>query len=183
MMIQQIPPRRHLICYPGDGRRFDVAGMTITIKASDRAPDVVPDAPFTVYEAQIPPHFAALPAHVHRATTEWFYVLSGTLAFTLNDETIMARSGSFLVVTPGVVHTFWNPTAATATLLGTQSRADFADYLTDVTAYLATTSWPPLDMTPLHTLAAEYDQFTPTEQLHNCHLPGDSVIAMPKHES
>lgn len=169
MIIHQIPPRRHLICHPGEGRTFDVAGMTLTVKL----PGVASDQLFTVYEALIPPHFAALPAHLHRTTTEWFYVLSGTLAFTLDDETVMVRSGSLLMVVPGVVHTFWNPTATTATLLGTHARPDFAEYLANVTALLAQSNWPPADLTPFHALAAQYDQFSPAEscsfQVANTH--------------
>ncbi|MCB0064908.1 MAG: cupin domain-containing protein [Caldilineaceae bacterium] len=170
LTLHQPTPRRPLICHPGDGRKFEVAGMTLIIKA----PGGESTAPFTLYEAQIPPHFAALSAHVHYITTEWFYVISGTLAFTLDDETVMARAGSFLAVAPGVVHTFWNPTATAATVLGAQSRPDFAEYLASLSTLLATTSWPPADMTPLHRLAAQYDQFVPGE--HYSPASEDGVV-------
>ena len=147
------------VIHTGGGDSFTIAGLAITVKV----PTVTAAGSFTLYEALVPPHFAVLPAHVHRQASEWFYVLSGTLAFTLNDETVMARAGAFVPVAPGIVHTFWNPTASAATMLGFRSRPDFADYLAGLTVLLGPAGWPPADLSPLLAFATQFDQFPPED--------------------
>lgn len=146
---------QHIVSPPGAGETFTILGMVITVKPAGNTNQL-----FSLYEMQIPAYFIGVPAHVHHLTTEWFYVLRGTLAFTLDDETIMARSGSFILVVPDVIHTFWNPTGDAATLLGLRTRPDFANYLAELTDLMAnSTAWPPADPAPLLALTARYDQF------------------------
>lgn len=154
-----IESQRPRIIHPGNGHLYTIAGLAITIKE----PRVASQGSFSLYEALVPPHFALLPAHVHRQASEWFYVLNGTLAFTLDDETVMARTGTFVSIAPGVVHTFWNPTATAATMLGFRSRPDFATYLAGLMTLLGPAGWPPVDLTPLLTFATQFDQFSPDE--------------------
>ncbi len=150
--------QRHLILQPGDGQVFDIAGMMITVKADEGDQH----GAFSVFEIQVPPHFAAQAPHFHHVTTEWFYVVRGTLAFTLDDQTIMARAGSFLLIEPGSKHTFWNPTAASAALLGFRSQPNFAEYLAELTQLVAgSPDWPPADMAQVWALAERYDEFRP----------------------
>ena len=68
-------------------------------------------------EYTVPPHSTGAASHWHARTTEVCYVTNGTLAFALGDETVMASAGTSILVPAGVVHTFWNPTAAPATVL------------------------------------------------------------------
>jgi len=153
---------RQLILPAGAGEKFQLIGMTIVVKR----PQTDSPPPYTLYEAQIPAYFTGLPAHLHHTTDEWFYLLHGTLAFTLKDETVMVRAGTLISVPAGVAHTFWNPSATIAHLLALQSRPDFAEYLTNLTALLPDIADRlPADQAALWALAAHYDQFPSDDTL------------------
>ncbi|MEZ4663671.1 MAG: cupin domain-containing protein [Caldilineaceae bacterium] len=156
MVTYPADDRRHILQNPGQGQRFDVGGMVITIKAAASAPT----GAFTLFEIALPPHQSGPAAHFHQRTTEWFYILSGTLAFTLDDETVLARPGSSVLVTPGVIHTVWNPAATPASLLGFRTRADFAEYLAALEKLM--TNKPAADLARLIALATQYDQYPGT---------------------
>ena len=49
------------------------------------------------------------PIHVHHEDDEVWYVLSGRLAFRLDDEQVEAGAGEAVCARRGVAHTFWNP--------------------------------------------------------------------------
>jgi len=42
--------------------------------------------------------------HYHKKTTEFYYVLSGTGEIELNDEKIPIKTGTIVMINPGVVH-------------------------------------------------------------------------------
>lgn len=46
--------------------------------------------------------------HAHADEDDSFYMLEGELAFTVDGEEIVAGPGTFVLVPPGVVHTFVN---------------------------------------------------------------------------
>ncbi|WP_274654473.1 cupin domain-containing protein [Paenibacillus humicola] len=54
------------------------------------------------------PEFIA-PLHVHRSDDEAWYVLEGTLAFRIGDETVEASAGGAVIAPRGKPHTYWNP--------------------------------------------------------------------------
>jgi uncharacterized cupin superfamily protein len=45
-------------------------------------------------------------AHVHDDEDDAFYVLDGELSFVIGDDEFCAAAGTFVLVPPGVVHTF-----------------------------------------------------------------------------
>lgn len=156
MQIGPDEPHQHSICYPNEGQSFHLFNMVIRMKTATNKEEGL----FSVYEAQIPPYFSELPVHLHRATTEWFYVLSGTLAFTLGEETLVVQQGAYIYVKPNVIHNFWNPSASAVTLLGYRSQPDFAEYLSKLSELIqGELKWPLTENEPLLTLAAQYDQF------------------------
>lgn len=161
-------PERYMVFAPDGGRSFDVLGMTVTLKRPANA--MRPE--FTLFQAHIPPHFSALTAHFHREMMEWLYVLAGTVAFTLDDETVIVGPGGFVMVLPGTVHAFWNPAAEPAVLLGYHSRGDDDDYLTELVALMARTpDWPPADDAPFLALAARFDRYPPPTPLPPRKIP------------
>ena len=49
-----------------------------------------------------------LEAHVHAEEDDAFYILEGELTFTVEDEVVIAGPGTFVLVPPGLEHTFRN---------------------------------------------------------------------------
>jgi mannose-6-phosphate isomerase-like protein (cupin superfamily) len=57
------------------------------------------------------------PLHLHHEDDEAWYVLEGTLHFTIGGQEIRAPAGSAVFGPRGVPHTFWNPDPAPARYL------------------------------------------------------------------
>lgn len=64
----------------------------------------------------IPPYGSGPGVHAH-PHGEGHYVVSGTLAATLGERTVIVRAGSAVHVDAEVPHTCWNPGAAPAVVL------------------------------------------------------------------
>lgn len=106
-----------------------------------------------------PPHYTGPPLHWHQHTMEAFYILDGTLAFTLGERTITASVGAFILVPPGIAHTF-NPTAASASYLVWFSPGGHEQYFQEV-ALLGgiEPGIPAIDDAIVNALNQKYDQF------------------------
>jgi mannose-6-phosphate isomerase-like protein (cupin superfamily) len=109
-----------------------------------------------VLDYYVPPHDSGPPAHWHAHTTEWWWVLSGTLAITVGEETITAIPGTSVYIPPRTVHTFWNPTGAPAAFLALMSPGGMERYFMELAALV--------DAEPrtLEKIAATYDVLSPT---------------------
>ena len=66
-----------------------------------------------------------IPPHIHHAEEEAWYVLEGTLTFRFDDKEHEAPSGTFVLVPPGVRHTFANRTDAPARVVNVHAPAGF----------------------------------------------------------
>jgi quercetin dioxygenase-like cupin family protein len=133
-------------------------GLTITSKVGSTDTG----GAWALLECTAAPHFRGLPPHWHAETTECFYVLDGTMAFVLGEETITARRGATVHVTPGTVHTCFNPTADPIAFLLWLTPGDFAQYFTELAVLVAAApTWPPADPSALLALRARYDLFLP----------------------
>ena len=64
-------------------------------------------------------------AHVHEDEDDAFYVLDGELVFEVDHEPITAAAGTFVLVPPGVLHTFANRTATPVRILNIHAPAGF----------------------------------------------------------
>ena len=107
-----------------------------------------------------PPHYAGPPLHWHKHTMEAFYILEGTLAFTLDERTITASAGAFILVPPGIAHTLFNPTAAPASYLAWFSPGGHEQYFQEVALLSGTeTESVSSDETILEALNQKYDQY------------------------
>jgi mannose-6-phosphate isomerase-like protein (cupin superfamily) len=69
--------------------------------------------------------------------TDMFFVIEGVLTFKLGDETVEGPAGSFVLVPPGNVHTFSNPSSAPARFLSLCAPAGFEQYFKELSAALA----------------------------------------------
>jgi mannose-6-phosphate isomerase-like protein (cupin superfamily) len=64
-------------------------------------------------------------SHVHAEEDDAFYVLDGELAFLLDDGEVAAPSGTFVLVPPGVKHTFRNALDRPTRVLNIHAPAGF----------------------------------------------------------
>ncbi len=63
--------------------------------------------------------------HVHPTEDDAFYVVEGELVFLVEDDEVAAGEGTFVLVPPGVRHTFANRTDSIARFLNVHAPAGF----------------------------------------------------------
>lgn len=110
------PERRAIVVPPGTGRRF---GNVEFVALSAHTPRFNLSIITMALGRQGPE------AHVHDDEDDAFYVLDGELTFVLGDEEICAPAGTFVLVPPGVVHTFLNRTPHAVRILNIHAPAGF----------------------------------------------------------
>src|SRR5919107_3217720 len=86
-----------------DGEVYDTGALRLRLLAQS------PDQPIATTDSTVPPGFPGPVRHRHARMTDIFYVLEGTLAFDLGGERRFLGPGGFVLVPPGVAHTFANP--------------------------------------------------------------------------
>ena len=64
-------------------------------------------------------------AHVHADEDDAFYILDGELTFVLDEGEVPAPEGTFVLVPPGVDHTFLNPLDRPTRVLNIHAPAGF----------------------------------------------------------
>ena len=132
---------------PGEGEPAGAAVMKATAEMTNGA--------FSMSEGTLPPGFAGPPPHAHEHTTDTFYVLEGTLHVRIGDREIDAAAGSYVLVPPGVVHTFSNASDAPCRMLNINSPGGWENYLRDITEAMSKGSMP--DSDDFKAVVARYD--------------------------
>jgi mannose-6-phosphate isomerase-like protein (cupin superfamily) len=90
-----------------------------------------------VGELTLAAHSDGPPQHRHAAHEEGFYVVSGTARFTVGETTYAATAGAFVMVPPGVPHTFANPSNQPTVLLNTFTPDLYVQYFRDLRDMIA----------------------------------------------
>ncbi|MFF0160213.1 cupin domain-containing protein [Streptomyces sp. NPDC005263] len=90
-----------------------------------------------IAESVLAPHTQGPPQHRHARHDEGFYILSGTVRFTVRDEDHDATAGTLVMVPPGTPHTFANPTDQPAVMLSTFTPDLYVQYFRDLQKVLA----------------------------------------------
>ncbi|MFE2932310.1 MULTISPECIES: cupin domain-containing protein [unclassified Streptomyces] len=85
-----------------------------------------------IAESVLAPHTQGPPQHRHAQHDEGFYVLSGTVRFTVGDEDYDAAAGTLVMVPPGAPHTFANLTDRPAVMLSTFTPDMYVQYFRDL---------------------------------------------------
>ncbi|GAA2280907.1 cupin [Streptomyces ruber] len=85
-----------------------------------------------IAESVLAPHTPGPPQHRHARHDEGFYIVSGTVRFTVGDKDYDATTGTLVMVPPGVPHTFANPTGQPAVMLSTFAPALYVQYFRDL---------------------------------------------------
>lgn len=126
-------------------------GATVSVQVSSA--DTAGAA--TVINYLVPPHDPGPLPHWHSHTSEWWWVLQGTLAIAAGDETITAGEGTSVFIPPGTIHTFWNPTATPVTFLALMSPGGLERYFIELSTLH--------DIEPrlLEGIAVKYDVLSP----------------------
>ncbi|MDU0251934.1 cupin domain-containing protein [Streptomyces sp. PU10] len=90
-----------------------------------------------IAESVLAPHTQGPPQHRHAQHDEGFYVLSGTVRFTVGNHDYDATAGTLVMVPPGAPHTFANPTDQPAVMLSTFTPDLYVQYFRDLQAVFA----------------------------------------------
>jgi mannose-6-phosphate isomerase-like protein (cupin superfamily) len=107
---------RAVVVPPGEGRR--VANVEFLARSADTPR-------FNLAVITIQPHRHGPGAHVHEAEDDAFYILDGELTFTVEGEDVVAGPGTFVLVPPGVEHTFANRGEAVVRMVNVHAPAGF----------------------------------------------------------
>ncbi|GAB3451965.1 cupin domain-containing protein [Actinophytocola sediminis] len=85
-----------------------------------------------ITESRIPPHTPGPPQHRHAEHDEGFYIVSGTLRFTVGEQHHDAPPGTLVMVPPGAPHTFANITDQPVVMLSTFTPDRYVRYFRDL---------------------------------------------------
>ena len=83
-------------------------------------------------EITIAPHTDGPPQHRHAQHDEGFYVLEGTVRFTVGDQSHDVPARTLVMVPPGAPHTFANPGDVPAVMLNTFTPDLYVQYFRDL---------------------------------------------------
>jgi mannose-6-phosphate isomerase-like protein (cupin superfamily) len=132
-----------------EGEVYDTGALRLRLLAQ------APDQPISITDNTVPPGFPGPVRHRHAQLTDIFYVLEGELAIELEGAWRILGPGSFVLVPPGVAHTFANRGPAPARVLNIQQPAGLEQYLKEaVRRMVEGHPWSPSEMAEI---AAQYD--------------------------
>jgi mannose-6-phosphate isomerase-like protein (cupin superfamily) len=114
--IGGVGSKQAIVVRPGEGRRV---GNVEFLARSEDTPR------FNLAVITMQPHREGPEPHVHAAEDDSFYVLEGELTFAVDDTEVVAGPGTFVLVPPGVRHTFANNGDAVARVVNVHAPAGF----------------------------------------------------------
>ncbi|MEU8724778.1 cupin domain-containing protein [Streptomyces antimycoticus] len=88
-------------------------------------------------ESVLAPHTPGPPQHRHAQHDEGFYIISGTVRFTVGEQDYDATAGTLVMVPPGAPHTFANTTGQPAVMLSTFTPDLYVRYFRDLQDMIA----------------------------------------------
>jgi quercetin dioxygenase-like cupin family protein len=88
-------------------------------------------------ETTLAPHTDGPPQHRHAQHDEGFYVISGTVRFTVGQKTYDAAAGTLVMIPPGAPHTFANLSDLPAVMLNTFTPDLYMQYFRDLRDMIA----------------------------------------------
>lgn len=88
-------------------------------------------------EITIAPHVTGPPQHRHAQHDEGFYVVAGTVRFTVGAKSYDAPPRTLVMIPPGAPHTFANPGDEPAVILNTFTPDLYVQYFRDLRDMIA----------------------------------------------
>lgn len=138
----------------GEGERISFRGVEIIFKSPIRGEE---DG-WTVLDYRLSARQFGAPLHYHNELIESFYVLDGEVWFRIGEEETAVGPGGFLLVPPGVAHSFANQTGSPARMLAHASTPDHKKFLCELFHLMsAEPVWPPKDRSAIIELGMRYD--------------------------
>jgi quercetin dioxygenase-like cupin family protein len=118
---------------PGDGETIVLGTTTLR---------VLEDGSHTghrlgLIESVLAPHTPGPPQHRHAQHDEGFYIVAGTVRFTVGHQDYDATAGTLVMVPPGAPHTFANLTDQPAVMLSTFTPDRYVRYFRDLQDMIA----------------------------------------------
>lgn len=105
-----------------------------------------------IAESVLAPHTPGPPQHRHAQHDEGFYIISGSVRFTVGHETHDATAGTLVMVPPGAPHTFANPGDQPAVMLSTFTPDLYVQYFRDLQEMFAD-GRPPSPQSTIETMS------------------------------
>jgi mannose-6-phosphate isomerase-like protein (cupin superfamily) len=109
----------------------------------------------------VPPHTDGPPPHWHQKHDETFYVISGTVRFTVGETDHDVPAGAFVSVPTGAEHTFANPHDEPATVLNTFTPDLYVGYFRDLSRLASSGEMTPDAILAVMARYATYPAGTP----------------------
>jgi mannose-6-phosphate isomerase-like protein (cupin superfamily) len=109
-------PARAVVIPPGEGLR---AGNVEFLGLSEHSPRL------NVSVITMAPNAHGPESHAHADEDDAFYILDGELSFLLDEGEVPAPAGTFVLVPPGVNHTFRNALDRSTRVLNIHAPAGF----------------------------------------------------------
>jgi len=145
-----------VILRPGEGERIEAGASNAVMKATAETAD----GAFSISEATFPAGMNGPPPHSHKHTTDSFYVLDGTLRVMIAGREIDAPAGTYVLIPPGVVHTFANTSERPVRFLNVSSPGWLENYLRDLAGAMRSSAMP--GTSEFQRIIAKYDFVVPT---------------------
>lgn len=113
-----------------DGEGFFVGGGVRVLAGGS-------SSPLAFLESVVPAGFPGPKPHRHAQMFDIFYILEGELLFQIGDEQRRVTRSGFVMVPPGVVHTFSNPGSTPTRFLNIYHPAGLEEYVVEVAKRMA----------------------------------------------
>lgn len=107
---------RAVVVRPGEGRR--VGNVEFLARSADTPR-------FNLGVITMQPHRDGPGSHTHADEDDAFYILEGELTFVVEGEEVAAGPGTFVLVPPGVDHSFANRGDAVVRMINVHAPAGF----------------------------------------------------------
>ncbi len=136
---------------PGEGPAFSAVGDVYRFLATGEQTG----GAYALSEALVLPG-GGPPPHIHHREDEAFFVLEGEITFTLGEQKVVAKPGSFLQGPRGIPHAFKNESSAPARMLILVTPPGFEKFMAEFAQPVPSFDSPPVPVTPadLHKLLA-----------------------------
>ncbi|MBN3872361.1 quercetin 2,3-dioxygenase [Nostoc sp. JL33] len=131
-----------ILLQPGEDDSYSVAGDVTTFKVTSEQTD----GKYALFEVVLAPQLGP-PPHIHSREDEAFYIQEGSIEFYLDEQTVVATSGTFLHSPKGQLHSFKNIGSVPAKMLIWATPGGLEKFFAQVGTKVENSSVPPLPIT------------------------------------